>query len=241
MMVAPESARRSGGVAHVMPAGLRTTLAAVLLVIGVADLAAIDTVLVPRYLASRSRGARDSALVPLQARAQPTTVLPPQPTPVVSPPVLAAAAQEPATPPPAPEEVPAPPTTAAHPEAEPAPKAVPSQESDWPRLLFVLNSAWLSSESRETLDKLAAHLKDNPGLQVVLGGHTDDSGTPELNHSLSFDRAVRAQKWLVGKGVDPVQIEVHNFGASRPATPGRSAEARAQNRRVEIALRERSH
>jgi outer membrane protein OmpA-like peptidoglycan-associated protein len=123
------------------------------------------------------------------------------------------------------------------------PRAAPAAEtlapSAWPRLRFELNTAWLGAEARETLDRLADHLKQHPFAEVVLEGHTDDLGGPEVNHSLSRSRAIRARQRLVAQGVDPAQIEIHNFGASKPVVPGRSAEARAQNRRVEITVRER--
>jgi outer membrane protein OmpA-like peptidoglycan-associated protein len=242
MMMAPGSAGPSGGVAQAMPGRLRTALAALLLVIGVADLAAVDTILVPRYLASRSRQAPASVAAPAQALARAQTP-PVQPTPVQPTPAAATPPQPAAF---APEPAPA------SPGAEPAAQVeqpvrvearspTPSEERSWPRLLFAHNTAWLSPESCETLGTLAVQLKEQATLQAVLEGHTDNLGSREVNHFLSLHRAQRAQKWLVGQGVKPAQVEVRSFGASRPATPGRSAEARAQNRRVEITLRERSY
>jgi outer membrane protein OmpA-like peptidoglycan-associated protein len=102
-----------------------------------------------------------------------------------------------------------------------------------------MNATRLADESRETLDRLAGYLKQHPALEVVLEGHTDDLGGPDVNHPLSRMRANRARSWLVAQGIDTARIAVHNFGSSKPVAPGRTAEARAQNRRVEITVRER--
>jgi outer membrane protein OmpA-like peptidoglycan-associated protein len=234
-MGVPESTRQSGLVAHA--AGLRTILAVTLLALGVADLAAIHGAFLPRYLAGRAHGPRDVPRV-LPARVQAPT--PPSPSPLPqaepthaqapAPPARQALAAE--DPPPAPARVDPEKTT---PGAAPA-----AEESSFSHLLFARNTAWLSPESRETLGKLALHLKENPDMQALLSGHTDDLGAPELNHSLSRGRATHAREWLLERGVAPEQIEIRSFGASRPAAPGQSPEARAKNRRVEITFRERS-
>jgi outer membrane protein OmpA-like peptidoglycan-associated protein len=227
MMMAPESAQRSGGVAHAKAARLRTTLAVGLLVLGAGDLAAIDTLLLPRYLALRGSVAPPALGLPA----------PPPTEPVAEPPALDSAA----TIDQAAETCPEPAQPIAE-EAEPARQEVEPEVASppWPHLLFNRSSASLSRDAQETLDELAGHLKQHADLHVVLGGHTDDLGPDDVNRSLARIRASRARKWLLDRGVDPVQVEIHAFGSSKPLTPGRTAEARAQNRRVEISLRERT-
>jgi outer membrane protein OmpA-like peptidoglycan-associated protein len=112
--------------------------------------------------------------------------------------------------------------------------------SEWPHLRFIRNTAWLSPESCATLARLADRLKENPSLQASLLGHTDDLGPAEVNQVLSLRRASRARAWLIQRGVAPDQIQVRGFGSSQPAVSGSSRESRAQNRRVEITLGERS-
>jgi outer membrane protein OmpA-like peptidoglycan-associated protein len=253
-MVAPESAQPSGGMAQAVPSGLRTTLAVGLLVLGAGDLAAIDAILLPRYLGARSHGEKAPrstlraqvwqppaplpvslspvALAPAAPPVAPAAVAPPVAPATAAPPVVPAAA----APPVAPQATTAPaPAEVVRLEAKAAPKT-----SDWPALRFARNTTWLSAESRETLGELARRLKDDPNLRAVLAGHTDDLGAPERNRSLSLDRALRARRYLVGHGVARDQVEVQSFGSSQPAASGRSREARAQNRRVEISLQERS-
>jgi outer membrane protein OmpA-like peptidoglycan-associated protein len=259
-MAAPESARPSGGMAQAVPTGLRTTLAVGLLVLGAGDLAAIDAILLPHYLSARSHGAPRATL---QAHVweppAPLPVSPPRPQAVAAPPVVPAPAVPPAAPTaaappvvPAPAAPPAASTAAAPPVAPqattaPAPdETVPieanaaAETSDWPPLRFARNTTWLSPESRDALAELAQRLVDHPNLQAVLAGHTDDLGAPERNRSLSLDRALRVRRYLIGHGVARDRVEVQSFGSSRPVASGRSREARAQNRRVEITLQERS-
>jgi outer membrane protein OmpA-like peptidoglycan-associated protein len=232
MGMAPESVPRSGGVAHAR--GLRTALAVLLLVLGAGDLTAIATVFLPRYLASRP-------LPPPASMTIPTTTA--QPAVAVMVPTLDTAPAtdvgtvEVARPAPAlPVAVALAPKEAERPE--PTEVARPAR---WPLLLFGQNTAWLSEESRATLDKLSDYLKQHASVEVVLEGHTDDQGEADVNNWLSRNRALRAKQRLVERGIDPAQIEVHNFGAARPLLPNRTPEARAKNRRVEITVRERIH
>lgn len=232
MGMAPESVPRSGGVAHAR--GLRTTLAALLLVLGAGDLAAIATVFLPRYLASRSQPAPASMRIPT------TTVLSAL-APVVPPLDTAPSADVGAAEVPRPARA-LPVVVAEKPKVEePPPASEVALPSKWPHLLFAQNTAALSAESRATLDKLSDYLKQHASAQAVLEGHTDDQGEADVNNWLSRNRALRAQQRLVAQGIDPAQIEIHNFGAARPLLPNRSPDARAKNRRVEITVRERSH
>lgn len=232
MGMAPESVRRSGGVAHAR--GLRTTLAVGLLVLGAGDLAAIATTFLPRYLATRSQPAPASETVP-SATVSPVAALPSSSLDA-APAVDVGAIEQ------APPAAALPLPVAEQPKAEERPAtaevAVPS---GWPRLLFAQNTAALSAEARATLDRLADYLKQHPSVEAMLEGHTDDQGEPDVNNWLSRNRALRAKQRLVAQGIDPAQIEIHNFGATRPLVPNRSPETRAQNRRVEITVRERIH
>ena len=261
-MVAPESVRRSGPMAYAV--GLRTALAFGLLVFGAVDLAAIHTVLLPRYLATGWHGHGPKLL---RGQPPPLSVAPPGPVPVAraaseSPPAASPSAPSEPGPPAKTESLFPPAAVAARPAeraASVAPEpvaaraAVPEEPPETAAtvaasaekrdsfLLFIRNTAWLSPEARESLAALADRLKDDPSIEVVLAGHTDDLGTPEVNRTLSLRRAMRARAWLMERGVAEDRIEVRGLGSSQPAATGSTREARAQNRRVEITLRERSH
>lgn len=75
-------------------------------------------------------------------------------------------------------------------------------------------------------------------------GHTDDvplSGTGRYadNWELSSARATSVVKFLIGRGVPPDRLVAAGFGEYQPLVEGDTAEARAQNRRIELKLTER--
>lgn len=101
---------------------------------------------------------------------------------------------------------------------------------------FLLGSAELTAQARATLDRFAASLvKIGSYRPFVVEGHTDRSGTRELNMALSAARAQSVVNYLVGKGVDPSRLSAQGYGYDRPLA-GRSPDD-AANRRVEVAAR----
>jgi outer membrane protein OmpA-like peptidoglycan-associated protein len=238
-MVAPGSPRTSGSVART-GGRLRATLAVGLLVLGAGDLTAIHTVLLPDYLASLKKPPEVALAAVESPTVKPKTATD---SPSLDGSIDSSTDCEESLEAAAPVVAQTPPTPGT--KTGPAPAAVAVEEtvdsSEWPHLLFERSTSRLSEESLATLGKLAEQLKQHADLGVVLAGHTDDIGAPEINRALSLIRAGRAKHWLVAQGVKPGQVEVHSFGASRPALRDRSAEARARNRRVEITVRERVH
>jgi outer membrane protein OmpA-like peptidoglycan-associated protein len=197
-----------------------------------------------------------SAVAPTPAPpSKPTTA--PSPPPVVAAQPVPAAAATPAPAPPVAEGDEAKPAPAAalavaEPESdeaaakpverpEPDPAPVPPESSPpspvLPNLLFANNTAWLSRASRATLAEVVRALEAQPDLRVLLKGHTDDVGEPELNFALARERARRASQWLRAHGVDARRIELHSYGSRHPLNEDPSAEGRARNRRVEIELK----
>jgi len=74
-------------------------------------------------------------------------------------------------------------------------------------------------------------------LQVEIAGHTDDVGTAEYNQELSQNRAEAAREYLIEQGVEERQIIATGYGLSQPIKTNKTAEGRAQNRRVEIRFK----
>ena len=235
-MTASEYARRSdgadGGRAAQLRASVRYALAVVLLVVGIADLAAIDLVLLPRYLAGITRigSPQPPAVV---TRVAVTSVAMPAAAPVAEMPVVLPPAKPPVA------EAPPPPAPAPSPGAEVAPSEAAANlaESEFPHMLFARNTSWLSPAAKEILGRLASTLAENPSRHVVISGHTDDVGPEELNRALSVERARRCGRWLEGHGVDTARMDIQGFGSTRPLGGDRSPEAQVHNRRVEIDLR----
>lgn len=238
-MMASVYARRSNGAdggAIARPASsVRYALAAILLAVGIADLVAMDLVLLPRYLAGVSR-AGSSRLAQAPVAVRPVAILPAAVTPVAAVPVV----EVPVVLPPAGR-----PASEAASPVQPPPTEVASAQAasanlagiQFPHLLFARNTSWLSPTARTILGRLATTLAENPSQRVVLSGHTDTSGPENLNRALSIERARRCGQWLEGRGVAPARMEIQGFGSTRPLADDSSSEAQVHSRRVEIELR----
>lgn len=101
-------------------------------------------------------------------------------------------------------------------------------------ITFGLDSADIEPSSEPTLKRAAQTLRDNPKVQVEIGGHTDTSGTDEHNVQLSRARAQSVADWLVEHGIPRSQIVVSGYGSSAPRARNDSEEHRALNRRIEF-------
>jgi OmpA-OmpF porin, OOP family len=101
---------------------------------------------------------------------------------------------------------------------------------------FQSGSAKLTQDSQETVDALARVLKANPAVEIVLEGHTDDTGSDAGNKALSTARAAAIEDGLVEAGVPSERIMVAGYGADRPATSNDTEEGRARNRRTEVVV-----
>lgn len=98
---------------------------------------------------------------------------------------------------------------------------------------FDLDSDRIREESRPTLERIVAVMKQKPEWRVTLEGHTDLLGTAEHNQRLSEQRALAVKKYLQAAGIREDRLTAVGFGAARPVAPN-DALGRAQNRRVEI-------
>lgn len=99
---------------------------------------------------------------------------------------------------------------------------------------FETAKAELLPASYPILQAVAAHLKQQPELEVELGGHTDDRGTPEYNLQLSIARVQAVAAYLATQGIDKNRVVVLGFGEEQPIAPNTTDVGRAANRRVEI-------
>jgi len=84
------------------------------------------------------------------------------------------------------------------------------------------------------LDNIENILKNNPGLNIRIEGHTDDVGSMKYNIGLSGKRAQAIKDYLVDKGIDPSRITTKGLGYSQPIAGNETPEGRALNRRAEI-------
>jgi outer membrane protein OmpA-like peptidoglycan-associated protein len=104
-------------------------------------------------------------------------------------------------------------------------------------VLFDVNSASLDGDGRATLDDVSGVLNQYPKTAVVVQGHTDSTGSEELNQSLSERRAGSVRGYLVNRGVEADRLAAIGYGESYPVASNDSESGRQQNRRVDILLR----
>jgi OOP family OmpA-OmpF porin len=79
---------------------------------------------------------------------------------------------------------------------------------------------------------VAASLKDFPDIKIQVSGHTDDTGSAAHNLRLSEARATTVMNYLISKGVSPSMLSEKGYGETEPVADNKTAEGRAQNRRV---------
>ena len=101
---------------------------------------------------------------------------------------------------------------------------------------FDTNKSSVKGTSAETLDKLAEILKEYPKTNILVEGHTDSAGTDEYNWDLSRRRAESVTNYLVNKGIDKSRFTTKWYGETQPKASNETAEGKAQNRRVELAI-----
>ncbi|MVN91850.1 OmpA family protein [Mucilaginibacter aquatilis] len=102
-------------------------------------------------------------------------------------------------------------------------------------LEFDLGKATIRPKSFPSLDRVAQLLIDK-NFSLKLAGHTDNTGSAELNMRLSKDRAESIKAYLVSKGANASRIEAVGYGKNQPIASNATAAGRQQNRRVEFTL-----
>jgi outer membrane protein OmpA-like peptidoglycan-associated protein len=103
-------------------------------------------------------------------------------------------------------------------------------------LLFAVNQSELTAESRNNLASLAETLKKYEDTNILIEGHTDSTGSDELNERLSRERAQSVSEYLRANGVNGNRINTQGYGPNQPVADNETAEGRTQNRRVEVAI-----
>jgi outer membrane protein OmpA-like peptidoglycan-associated protein len=103
-------------------------------------------------------------------------------------------------------------------------------------VLFDTGRFSLKSGAREKLAKVAGILLAYPGLNIEVGGYTDNVGGDEMNQTLSENRAGSVRDYLVQQGVLANSVSSRGFGNTLPVASNDSSAGRQQNRRVELLV-----
>lgn len=103
-------------------------------------------------------------------------------------------------------------------------------------LLFRSGSATLDSKGKSTLRAVAMALQQEPDMDIIIEGHTDNTGSAERNWELSLNRALSVSKELQANAIAPARMTVAGRGPFAPIADNATKEGQALNRRTEIIL-----
>jgi outer membrane protein OmpA-like peptidoglycan-associated protein len=103
-------------------------------------------------------------------------------------------------------------------------------------VFFEFDKYDLKPESMTSLKRLQKFLLENPNVNIMISGHTDNIGNEAYNQTLSLQRAKSVQKFLVSAGLHPGRVMVEGKGDKEPLVPNTSSENQALNRRITIKI-----
>jgi len=103
-------------------------------------------------------------------------------------------------------------------------------------VLFATGKAEVAAGGLRSIDKLAEFLKKNPTRNLLIEGHTDNTGPEDFNLKLSQQRADAVRDALVSRGVGADRITTKGYGPKYPVVANDTAAGRQQNRRVEVVV-----
>lgn len=103
-------------------------------------------------------------------------------------------------------------------------------------ILFATGKSNLSSSSKQALANFASSLKNTPETDVTIYGHTDNTGSREVNVRLSNDRALAVSQYLNLNGIASSRMTTQGKAYDEPVADNGTADGRAKNRRVEIYI-----
>jgi len=102
-------------------------------------------------------------------------------------------------------------------------------------ILFDTGKSNIKPESEKAISSIATYLKENPGVNVYIVGHTDNVGNYDMNQKLSKSRGESVKNYLVTKyNILATRLTGDGVGPVCPVTTNDTEEGRALNRRVEI-------
>lgn len=103
-------------------------------------------------------------------------------------------------------------------------------------LLFNVNSSQLNATTQQNLKNLASTLNKYEDTEILIEGHTDNTGTDEHNQNLSESRAKSVSSFLTTQKVKNARLKTIGYGEGQPLIDNSDDAGREKNRRVEVAI-----
>lgn len=110
------------------------------------------------------------------------------------------------------------------------------QSVDIENIYFETGRAALKPESFRSLNALIEFLNEYPNVRVEIGGHTDNVGSAAVNKKISEERALSVAEYVIAQGIPAHRVVSKGYGFDKPKASNRTAEGRAQNRRVDFTI-----
>jgi len=103
-------------------------------------------------------------------------------------------------------------------------------------VLFDTGKYTLREPAKEKLAKISGIILSHPGLNLVIEGYTDSTGTEQFNQKLSEERANAVRDFLASEGINPDSMKAVGYGEADPIASNDTAMGRQLNRRVEMVV-----
>jgi len=101
---------------------------------------------------------------------------------------------------------------------------------------FDFDKSNIKTRYEPILMNIAAVMKKNPGIRLIINGHTDSIGTEAYNQGLSERRAQSAKQFLMDEGIDGSRLETVGHSFRQPIATNKTGSGRAMNRRDEFQV-----
>ena len=103
-------------------------------------------------------------------------------------------------------------------------------------ILFDFDKTDIKPEAQEDIAKLVESMNNNPDTDILVVGHTDNTGTDQYNQGLSERRARAVKRFAVSEGLAGRRVQTEGRSFHEPIADNSTEAGRAQNRRVEIVI-----
>ena len=110
------------------------------------------------------------------------------------------------------------------------------EEFVFENVFFEFDKYDLKNESISSLKRLVKFLGENPNVNILITGHTDNVGSARYNQNLSLQRAQSVQQYLMDQGFHEGRVLVEGKGDNQPMVKNDSPDNQAMNRRITIKI-----